>query len=106
MSGSGATCKRIFRTGSERRVTIRVDGDPVEAVEGETLLAAIMVSRGWAIRRTEVEGEPRGMFCGMGVCQECLVRLEGSGVVRACMTLVEEGMVVKTLGEGTERGSW
>lgn len=95
-SEHGTFPQRTFRTGEGRRVAFTFDGERVEGVAGETLVAALMSERGWTLRRTETRNDPRGMFCGMGVCQECLVHLEGVGLVRTCMTLLREGMVLRT----------
>ena len=76
-----------------RSVTIDVDGRLVRAHPGERLAAALLAAgiRGW--RRAE-DGSLRGPFCFMGVCQDCLVYVEGRPV-QACMLAVMEGMVVQ-----------
>ena len=63
------------------------------AIEGETVAAALTAAGVTALRRTR-NGEPRGVFCGMGVCHECLVTVDGRRAQRACMTKVRDGMVV------------
>lgn len=77
-----------------REVTIWLDGEPVPAMEGEPLAAALYAvgirSLGLSSRRRE----PRGAFCMIGRCSECMVFVEGLGSVRACRTRVEEGMRV------------
>jgi predicted molibdopterin-dependent oxidoreductase YjgC len=75
------------------RVEIVLDGEPVEAHEGETV-AAVLLAQGEVATRTTVKGEPRGIFCGMGVCYDCLIVVDGVPNTRACMTWVREGMVV------------
>jgi predicted molibdopterin-dependent oxidoreductase YjgC len=90
-----------------RAVTIRLDGDPLTAYEGETVAAALLAV-GRRTFRTTVRGEtPRSYYCGMGVCHDCLVTVDGLPNVRACMTPVRDGLVVLTqrgLGEwGGER---
>ena len=78
-------------------VTITVDGTPVKAYQGETIAGALLAN-GWrAWRRTE-GGQPRGLFCGMGICFDCLVAVDGVANVRACITPVVDGMVVETEG--------
>jgi thioredoxin reductase len=69
------------------------EGRAVQARPGETIAAALTAAGVTRLRET-VSGEPRGMFCGMGVCQECLVEIEGLGAHRACMTTVGSGMRV------------
>ena len=75
------------------RVTIRLDGEPVEAFEGETV-AAVLLARGETATRTTPGGDPRGIFCGMGVCWDCLVVVDGVPNTRACMTWVRDAMQV------------
>jgi D-hydroxyproline dehydrogenase subunit gamma len=76
------------------QVTLRVDGEPVQAHVGETVAAALMARDVVETRRT-VGGSPRGVFCGMGVCFDCLVVVDGVPNTRACMTWVAEGMDVR-----------
>jgi D-hydroxyproline dehydrogenase subunit gamma len=73
------------------RVTILLDGEPVEAYEGETV-AAVLLARGEIATRSTPRGEPRGIFCGMGVCFDCLMIVDGVPNTRACMTWVREGL--------------
>jgi D-hydroxyproline dehydrogenase subunit gamma len=75
------------------RVEIVLDGRPVEAYEGETV-ATVLLARREIATRTTVNGEPRGIFCGMGVCFDCLVVVDGVPNTRACMTWVRDGMQV------------
>jgi hypothetical protein len=72
-------------------VTIVLDGEPVEAYEGETV-AAVLLARGEIATRTTPRGEPRGVFCGMGVCFDCLMIVDGVPNTRACMTWVRNGL--------------
>ena len=76
------------------RVTILLDGEPVEAFEGETV-AAVLLARGEIATRRTAGGEPRGIFCGMGVCFDCLMVVDGVPNTRACMTWVREGLDVR-----------
>jgi D-hydroxyproline dehydrogenase subunit gamma len=81
---------------------IVVDGDSVTAHEGESVAAALVASGRRFTRYTARAGEARGYFCGMGVCQDCLVTVDGLPNVRACVTAVREGLRVDTqrgLGE-------
>ena len=48
-------------------------------------------------------GEWPGLYCGIGVCQQCLLHVEGRGVVRACVTPYEPGMVIRTVPARTTR---
>ncbi len=81
-------------------VEVVVDGQPLCAPEGQTLLGVLLGHGLLALRDTERRGLPRGAFCGMGVCMDCLVMLEGVGLVRACAERVRPGMVVRTRWSG------
>lgn len=72
------------------------NGAAVEGFEGEGLAAALMRAGIRATRTTAGGGEPRGYYCGMGVCWECTVEVEGIGMVRGCMFPVREGLVVRS----------
>ena len=74
-------------------MTIELDGQAVTAYLGETV-ATVLFAAGSAQTRTTVSGAPRGVYCGMGVCFECLVVVDGVPNTRACMTWVRDGMRV------------
>ncbi len=74
---------------------ITVDGEPLRVRPGITLAAALLSAGRWAFRRS-VTGEPRGPVCGMGVCFECRVTIDGVPERRACLEPVVEGMEVST----------
>lgn len=80
----------------ESRVIITVDGVDVEAVEGQTIAAALLASGQPTFRHTRRSKEPRSIYCGMGVCFECLVAVDGQYNVRACVTPVREGQSIQT----------
>lgn len=89
------------------QVPLTIDGRPATAFVGESVVAALLAdgSDDLATRTTRA-GDPRGLFCGMGVCFDCLVVVDGVPGTRACMTWVREGMVVSRQdGAGTARGS-
>ena len=81
--------------GTERgpAVMILVDGRPVRAYEGEMLAAALLAAGVRELRRSPLAKAPRGAFCLMGVCQECVVEIDGAPR-QACMTRVLAGMTV------------
>jgi predicted molibdopterin-dependent oxidoreductase YjgC len=78
-------------------VRILVDGKPVTAAAGASVAAALM-NAGVAAVRTSPLGEPRGPWCGMGVCFECRATVDGRPEVRTCLTVVRDGMEVRTRG--------
>lgn len=75
-------------------VQFTLDGAPVCAPAGIPLAAALLAHSGEPSRQT-AGGAGRTAFCMMGVCFECLVEVDGTPNVQACMTCVSEGMVVK-----------
>lgn len=88
------------------RFEIEVDGIPGQAFEGETLASVMLANGTRTFRKTRIADEPRGLFCGIGVCYDCLVRVDGRANVRACMTKAAPGMKVSTqrgVGGGEER---
>ncbi|MEI6202734.1 MAG: (2Fe-2S)-binding protein, partial [Enhydrobacter sp.] len=76
-------------------VRITFDGTAIEALPGETVAAALAAADVVAVRQTR-SGAPRGPFCGMGVCFDCLVTVDGRPNQRACLTKVEPGMDVRS----------
>lgn len=77
-------------------VRISVDGRPVDSYLGESVAAAMIADSGELALRRTAGGEARGLFCGMGVCFECLVVVDDVPNTRACMTWVRDGMTVRT----------
>ncbi len=76
-------------------VTMTVNGQTISAHEGESIAAALLAA-GWrSFRRTPGLDAPRGFFCGMGACFDCLVTLDGVANVRSCLAEVRAGCVVE-----------
>jgi thioredoxin reductase len=76
-----------------RRITFGFDGQPIEALEGETVGAALSAAGIVTLRHTR-SGAPRGIHCGMGACFDCVVTVDGRIGQRACMTPAADGMQV------------
>ncbi len=81
--------------GNVRELTIYLDDAPVTAREGETI-AATLTAAGLNTFRYTKSGAPRRMYCGIGRCTDCVMVVDGSPNVRTCVTLVREGMDVRT----------
>jgi glycine/D-amino acid oxidase-like deaminating enzyme len=77
------------------RMGIRFDGAQILAIEGETIAAALSAAGVLAFRRT-ASGAPRGLWCGMGACFDCIVTVDGRQGQRACMVKAKDGMVVES----------
>ena len=78
-----------------RRVTLTLDGAPVEVFEGDSVAAALLGANPAYTRRSPVSGAPRAPYCMMGICFECLVEIDGIPNRQACMVQVRDGMSVK-----------
>ncbi len=80
-----------------RLVEIVVDGEPLRVPADATLAAALVGSGRWVFRRS-VRGEPRGPICGMGICFECALTVNGIAHTRACLEPITPGLEVVTGG--------
>jgi D-hydroxyproline dehydrogenase subunit gamma len=79
-----------------KRVRVSIDGRTLEVPEGSTVAAALAASLGIAGTRTSVTGMSRTALCGMGVCQECRVTIDGCAHILACQTLCRDGQIIET----------
>jgi D-hydroxyproline dehydrogenase subunit gamma len=77
-------------------LTITVDGIAVPGLVGQSVAGVILANDSVGFRRTSHEGRPRGVFCGIGVCYDCLVEVNGLRDVRACQRRATDGDVVVT----------
>jgi D-hydroxyproline dehydrogenase subunit gamma len=76
-------------------VDIVVDDKPQRATAGSSVAAALLNAGIWHVRHA-VDGAPRAPLCGMGICYECRVTIDGVAHQRACLVPIAEGMVVRT----------
>jgi predicted molibdopterin-dependent oxidoreductase YjgC len=88
---------RIVRLAEKGRplVRFRLDGADCQALSGDTVLTAVLVSAP-AVRQSEFGPEKRAGFCLMGACQDCWLWYEDGGRLRACSTLIADGMQLRT----------
>ena len=86
------------------RVRFSFDGRPLEVPRGLTIGGALVASGIVSWRRTGDEGRPRGIFCGVGVCFDCLVDVGDRRAVRACLVRVRDGDEVRTSTSGRAAG--
>lgn len=85
-------------------VEITVDGKKIKAINGEMIAAALLANHIRIHRYTSKRHEPRGIYCGIGQCTDCVMIVNGVPNVRTCVTPVEDGMVVETQhGHGERR---
>ncbi|MDF2548482.1 MAG: dehydrogenase [Anaerosolibacter sp.] len=78
------------------QVTIIVDGKPYPAHEGEMIAAALLANDIKTFRYTAHQHRPRGIYCGIGRCTDCIMTVDGIPNIRTCITPVRDGMVIET----------
>ena len=76
-------------------MSITVDGVSATGVAGQSIAGVILASGTLGFRRTALHGKPRGVFCGIGICYECLVEVNGQRDVRACQRRAADNDVVR-----------
>jgi len=91
---------------SDKRVRVEVDGREIWAREGEPIAATLMANKIKHFRFSSKYSQPRGLFCAIGRCTDCVMTVDGKPNVRTCVTPVKAGMKIKTqkgLGTWPER---
>lgn len=84
------------------RVTYYFNNKAEEAFAGQNVAAAILQNGNRILRTTRVADRPRGIFCGIGVCFDCLVLIDGIPNQRACLVEVGQGMRIESqIGSGS-----
>lgn len=83
--------------GAGRVVTLIADGLPLGCWEGDSVATALLATRRWI---ADDGVRKRGIFCGVGICFECVVMIDGVPVSRSCLTEVREGMRITTRAGG------
>ncbi len=86
----------ILRPLKRKVVSITVDGKTIKAFEGEPIAASLLAAGIRIFRKTQKRGEPRGVFCGIGRCTDCIMIVNGEPNVRTCITSVVNGMKIQT----------
>ena len=79
-----------------RKVRFTFDGKEIEGYEGEPVAAALKAAGVMVHRYTQKEHKPRGIFCAIGRCTDCVMIVDGVPNVRTCITPLKEGMNVRT----------
>ena len=84
------------------QIQVLLNGRTIDAIEGQSVGALLLEQDERITRTTRFNGKPRGMFCGIGICFDCLITINGVTNQRACLTSVEDGMSIQTQhGSGT-----
>jgi D-hydroxyproline dehydrogenase subunit gamma len=88
---------------TDRPLTITIDGVTVAGVHGQTL-ASVLLADGRSQWRTGASGAPRGVFCGIGVCFDCVATVNGIPDIRLCRRPARDGDAIATQSR-TDRGA-
>ncbi len=81
------------------------EGEAVEGRAGDSVAAALLALGHAATRESGVSGAPRGPYCMMGVCFDCLVTIDGVGNRQACLVPLRAGMEVRRQRGRREAGA-
>jgi hypothetical protein len=82
--------------GGSKRVVVLIDGVPFEGRRGDNIATVLLLAGKVGCRKSFVSGEPRGPYCMMGICFECLVRVDGIDGLQACMIPIRPDMRIET----------
>jgi len=82
-----------------RLITVSIDGEALQGLEGQSIAGLLLGADRLAWRTTAVGRRGRGVFCGIGVCYDCLITVNGLRDVRACQRLAVDGDVLTTQDE-------
>ncbi|MEN9325401.1 MAG: hypothetical protein RL414_1155 [Actinomycetota bacterium] len=80
----------------EMSLTFTFNGKPMKAIAGQTIAAALLQAGHAELRSTRFGDEPRSIFCGIGICFDCVVTVNGVANQRSCLIEVNEGMQVNS----------
>jgi aerobic-type carbon monoxide dehydrogenase small subunit (CoxS/CutS family) len=81
---------------SQFNIEFTFDGENISAITGQSVAAALLAANQRALRKTRFNNNERGVFCGIGVCFDCLVVIDGITNQRACLIEARPGMKVQT----------
>ena len=81
---------------SQFNIEFTFDGESINAITGQSVAAALLAANQRALRKTRFNNNERGVFCGIGVCFDCLVVIDGITNQRACLIEAKPGMKVQT----------
>ena len=92
-----AEFERVDPSWTGETVTVRINGHTKNVPAGCSVATAVMGSGAWTLRQS-VSGQPRGALCGMGICFECRLTIDGVPHQRSCQTLCRDGMEIDSDG--------
>ena len=81
---------------SQFNIEFTFDGEKIDAITGQSVAAALLAANQRTLRKTRFNNNERGVFCGIGVCFDCLLVIDGITNQRACLIEAKPGMKVQT----------
>ena len=81
---------------TKREVTFTFNGETFKGVEGQSIAAALMATGVRELRKTRFDDEPRLIFCGIGICFDCVVVIDGVANQRACLVEISDGAKIES----------
>jgi sarcosine oxidase, subunit alpha len=78
----------------DKKVNFKFNDNAFIGREGDTIASALIANGIKVFRHSDKKREPRSVFCGIGKCNDCLVKVNGTLNVKACNTKLKEGMVI------------
>lgn len=81
---------------NKREVHFLLDGKAYKGLEGEMIAAALLANNIKIHRYTKHNHSPRGIYCGIGRCTDCIMMVDGIPNVRTCVTPLKDGMIIET----------
>ena len=96
------TSKRIIdhpvldKLTTSKKISFTFDGKELYGYEHDTIASALLANGSRTLRFHESSGTPRGIYCNIGHCFECRVMVNGVSNIRACLTPIEQNMVIES----------
>lgn len=86
----------LGKLSDKEKITFQFDGKTYEGYENDTIASALLANGIRTLRKHENTGNPRGIYCNIGHCFECRVTVDNQSNIRACLTPIQENMIVES----------
>ena len=94
----------VLGTSEQTPIQFEFDGQKYQALQGDSIASALLASGIRTLRYSNREGQPRGLYCGIGHCYECRLTVNGTPSIRACITPTCDGDVIASQGQPGKEG--
>lgn len=79
-----------------KRIAFTFNGETFTCEEGQSIAAALIAANTFTLRKSRFDDQPRSIFCGIGICFDCVVVIDGISNQRSCLVQVRDGMKVES----------